>query len=82
MLVCHSYNYFITIYRINFLIISLNVKRLITGVITPVFIKPLIKKALPRRARGKNRTCPVPSCLIQRNKKSRRAMLFLLDAER
>jgi len=21
-------------------------------------------KALPRRARGKNRTCPVPSCLI------------------
>lgn len=67
---------------IKSLIISDKYKKLITRLITTVYTKPLKPKALPRRARGKNRTCPVPSCLIQRNKKSRRAMLFLLDAER
>jgi len=30
-------------------------------VLYPKALKP---KALPRRARGKNRTCPVPSCFI------------------
>ena len=35
---------------------------LITGVITACSCNTLKPKALPRRARGKNRTCPVPSC--------------------
>jgi len=37
---------------------------LITGVITACSCNTLKPKALPRRARGKNRTCPVPSCSI------------------
>jgi len=37
---------------------------IITGVITACFHNTLKPKALPRRARGKNRTCPVPSCFI------------------
>ena len=34
------------------------------GVITACSCNTLKPKALPRRARGKNRTCPVPSCSI------------------
>jgi hypothetical protein len=65
----------------NHLIISDKLKLLIEGVITECFHNTLKPKALPRRARGRTGQSPVPSCLIQRNKKSRRAMLFLLDAE-
>jgi len=46
------------------LIISVAKKILITGVITACSCNTLKPKALPRRARGKNRTCPVPSCSI------------------
>ena len=43
---------------------SISKKTLITGVITACSYNTLKPKALPRRARGKNRTCPVPSCSI------------------
>jgi len=51
-------------HKVKRLIISDKSELLIVGIIIACFYNTLKSKALPRRARGKNRTCPVPSCLI------------------
>ncbi|WP_306541128.1 hypothetical protein, partial [Dysgonomonas sp.] len=60
----HDYNFFIKKVRLIQLIISRIDFSLIITVINGYECNPLKPKALPRRARGKNRTCPVPSCFI------------------
>ncbi|MDR3057255.1 MAG: hypothetical protein LBU84_03840, partial [Prevotella sp.] len=78
---CISNYIFMGNHTIKYLIISYKTKRLIKGVITACGPNTLKPKALPRRARGKNRTCPVPSCLIQPDKCCGKAALFRMNAE-
>jgi len=60
--------FFIENYTIKHLKMNDKLKSFIRGVIIVCESKLFKPKALPRRARGKNRTSPVPSCLIQRKK--------------
>ena len=60
----HDYKFFIKKTIFIQLIIREIHFRLIITVINSYECNPLKPKALPRRARGKNRTCPVPSCFI------------------
>jgi hypothetical protein len=71
-----NYNYFMENHNIKSLIISNNTLKPIESVITACFYNTLKPKALIRRARGKNRTCPVLSCLIQPDKRCGVAALF------
>ena len=75
----HGNYFFIEIWIDKYLIISVEKKMLITGAITACSCNTLKPKALPRRARGKNRTCPVPSCSILQNRLNRQVKQFLLN---